>query len=64
MTKWRGSEPRSDRTSVTISKRVHRLLRMASASTGITQKVIVESAIEEYMKRRAGLDKILKEEED
>jgi len=57
-------KPASDRTSVQISKRVHRLLRMASASSGVTQKVIVETAIEEYMKRRAGLDKILREEEE
>ena len=56
-------QPKSDRTSVTISKRVHRLLRMASAASGITQRVIVEAAIEEYMERRAGLDHILKEEE-
>ena len=55
-------QPKSDRTSVTISKRVHRLLRMASAMSGITQKVIVETAIEEYMRSRAGLDHILKEE--
>lgn len=55
-------QPTTDRTSVTISKRVHRFLKMASASSGVTQKVIVETAIEEYMKRRAGLDKILKEE--
>lgn len=56
-------QPKSDRASITISKRVHRLLRMASATLGITQKVIVETAIEEYMARRAGLDQILKEEE-
>ncbi len=54
---------KSDRTSVTISKRVHRLLRMASATMGITQRDIVETAIEEYMKSRAGLDHILREEE-
>ena len=54
---------KSDRTSVTISKRVHRLLRMAAAALGVTQQSVVEAAIEEYMKSRAGLDHILKEEE-
>lgn len=57
-------KPTPDRTSVQISRRVHRPLKMASASSGVTQKVIVETAICEYMKRRAGLDKILKEEEE
>jgi len=55
-------KPGTDSTTTTISRRIHRLLKMASASSGVTQKVIVETAIEEYMKRRAGLDKILKEE--
>ena len=56
-------QPKSDRTSVTISKRVHRRLKIASALLQIAQKEMVEAAIEEYMERRAGLDKILKEEE-
>ena len=56
-------QPKSDRTSVTISKRVHRRLRIASALLQIAQKEIVEAAIEEYMERRAGLDHILKEVE-
>ncbi len=53
---------KSDRTSVTISKRVHRHLRMAAAALGVTQQSVVEAAIEEYMRSRAGLDHILKEE--
>ena len=56
-------QPKSDRTSVTISKRVHRRLKIASALLQIAQKEMVEAAIEEYMERRAGLDRILKEEE-
>ena len=56
-------QPKSDRTSVTISKRVQRRLKIASAILEIAQKELVEAAIEEYMARRAGLDKIFKEEE-
>ena len=56
-------QPKSDRTSVTISKRTHRRLKMAVAALGVTQRSFVEAAIEEYMRSRAGLDHILKEEE-
>ena len=52
---------KSDRTSVTISGKAHRFLKLASALSGITQKVIVETAIEEYMERRVGLAEMLKE---
>jgi hypothetical protein len=35
---------------------------MAVAALGVTQRSFVEAAIEEYMRARAGLDHILKEE--
>ena len=57
-------KPESDRTSVTISKRSQRRLRKIKAVLDITHKEIVETAIEEYMKRRAGLDHILREEKE
>jgi len=57
-------DPGTDRTTTTISRRIHRLLKMASAMSGLTQKEIVETAIEEYMEKRAGLDQLLKGRED
>jgi len=56
-------QPKSDRSTVTISKKAHRRLRMAAAALGVTQKSFVETAIAEFMKSRAGLNHILKEVE-
>lgn len=44
-------QPKSDRTPVTISKRVQRRLKIAVVILQIAQKEFVEASIEEYKDR-------------
>ena len=56
-------QPKSDRTSVTISKRVHRSLRLLSATVGINQGDLLEMMILDWLKKHGREDLLPKEEE-
>ena len=44
-------QPKSDRTSVTISKRVHQDFKVYAARAGMTQRLLLEFIITEYLRR-------------
>ena len=56
-------QPKSDRTSVTISKRVHRSLRLLSATVGISQGDLLEMMILDWLKKHGRENLLPKEEE-
>ena len=55
---------KSDRTSVTISKRVHRSLRLLSVHVSMTQRDLLEMMILDWLKKHGRENLLLKEEED
>ena len=57
-------QPKSDRTSVTISKRVHREFKIACARLGVTQGSLLEQIIYDYLEKIGYPDYWVPEEED
>ena len=45
-------QPKSDRTSVTISKSVHRDLKIAAARLGYTQRFLLEGIITKWLETK------------
>ena len=57
-------QPKSDRTSVTISKRVHRELKIAAARLGVTQRSLLEHLITAWVRCEVIPEYSPEEEED
>lgn len=57
-------QPTSDRTSVTISKRVNQSLSLLCAYVGVSKKDMLEMMILDWLKKHGREDLLPKEEEE
>ena len=48
-------QPKSDRTSVTISKRVHQDFKVRAAELGVTQRVLLEHIICKWLEEEGSM---------